>query len=166
MLFKKYWKAIFGFAFWLGPIWDFIKWLLDWRGRIDALAASYHDLGGYHVMIAYILNPPSWLYPPFMIAGLVLIWWNFHRTPRNIHRVEIREHVAIGSSAPSVAVRSAITSGNELDDWEKLYEEYDTAKGKELRLRFIPDTDDQASDALLLTCYGYKIIKNVEFYSR
>jgi hypothetical protein len=54
MLFKKYWKAILGFAFWLGPIWDFIKWLLDWRGRIDALAASYHDLGGYHVMIAYI----------------------------------------------------------------------------------------------------------------
>jgi hypothetical protein len=59
-------------------------------------------------------------------------------------------------------VRSAITSGNELDDWEKLYEEYDTAKGKELRLRFLPDTDDQASDALLLICYGYKIIKNVE----
>jgi hypothetical protein len=65
---SKYWKAILGFAFWLGPIWDFIKWLLDWHGRIDALAASYHDLGGYHVMIAYILNPPSWLYPPFMLS--------------------------------------------------------------------------------------------------
>jgi hypothetical protein len=79
MLFKKYWKSILGVAFWLGPIWDFIKWCLDWRGRVDALAATYHDIGGYHLMIAYLLNPPSWLYPPFMIAGLALIWWNLQR---------------------------------------------------------------------------------------
>ena len=79
MLFKKYWKSILGVAFWLGPIWDFIKWCLDWRGRVEALAATYHDIGGYHVMIAYLLNPPSWLYPPFMIAGLALIWWNLQR---------------------------------------------------------------------------------------
>ncbi len=75
-MFKRYWKAILGIAFWLGPIWDFIKWFLDWRGRVDALAATYHDIGGYHVIIGYLLNPPSWLYPPFMIAGLALIWWN------------------------------------------------------------------------------------------
>jgi len=79
MLFKRYWKSILGVAFCLGPIWDFIKRSLDWRGRIDALAATYHDIGGYHVMIAYLLNPPSWLYLPFMIAGLALIWWNFQR---------------------------------------------------------------------------------------
>ncbi len=79
MWFKKYWKAIFGFAFWLGPIWDFTKWCLDWRGRVDALAATYHDIGGYHVLLAYLLNPPSWLYPPFMVAGLALIWWNVRR---------------------------------------------------------------------------------------
>lgn len=79
MLFKKYWKSILGVAFWLGPIWDFIKWCLDWRGRVDALAATYHDIGGYHNVIAYLLNPPSWLYPPFMIAGLALIWWNLQR---------------------------------------------------------------------------------------
>jgi tRNA_anti-like len=85
MLFKKYWKSILGTALWLWPIWDFIKWLLDWRGRIDALAASYHDIGGYYVMIAYLLNPPSWLYPPFMIGGLALIWWNFHRNRPNVH---------------------------------------------------------------------------------
>jgi hypothetical protein len=104
--FKKYWKSILGVAFWLGPIWDFIKWCLDWRGRIDALAASYHDLGGYHVMIAYLLNPPSWLYPPFMIAGLALIWWNFRRNrkPVHIHHVEIREHMARASVSP-VAVQ-------------------------------------------------------------
>jgi hypothetical protein len=79
MFFKKYWKSILGVAFWLGPIWDFIKWCLDWRGRVDTLAATYHDIGGYHVIIAYLLNPPSWLYLPFMIAGLVLIWWNVQR---------------------------------------------------------------------------------------
>jgi len=49
-----------------------------------------------------------------------------------------------------------VTADDELDSWEKLYEEYDAANGKELRLRFLPDSDDQASDALLLICYGYK----------
>lgn len=157
MVFKKYWKAILGFAFWLWPIWDFIKWLLDWKGRIDALAASYHDIGGYHIMIAYLLNPPSWLYPPFMVAGLALIWWSFHRTP-----VEMREHVAIKTSISPLVVSSVITSVNAIDGWEKLYEEYNTANREEFRLRFLPDTDDRASDALLLICYGYKIIKKKE----
>lgn len=79
MLFKKYWKSILGVAFWLWPIWDFIKWCLDWRGRVDALAATYHDIGGYHVLIAYLLNPPSWLYPLFIFTGLALIWWDLQR---------------------------------------------------------------------------------------
>lgn len=84
MWFKKYWKSFLGVAFWLGPIWDFIKWCLDWRGRIDALASTYHDIGGYHVMIAYLLNPPSWLYPPFMIIGIALVWWNFRPKNKNL----------------------------------------------------------------------------------
>ncbi len=85
MWFKKYWKAILGGAFWLGPIWDFIKWGLDWRGRVDAFAATYHDIGGYHAMIAYLLNPPAWLNLPFMIAGLALIfWWNLQR-PKKVN---------------------------------------------------------------------------------
>src|SRR5207237_10235590 len=45
-----------------------------------------------------------------------------------------------------------VTADDELDSWEKLYEEYDAAYGEELRLRFLPDSDDQASDALLLIC--------------
>jgi hypothetical protein len=52
-----------------------------------------------------------------------------------------------------------IIGGDELD-WEKLYEEQDSAS--ELRLRFLPDTADQASDALLLICYGYKVIRNID----
>jgi hypothetical protein len=114
MWFKKYWKTILGVVFWLGPIWDFIKWCLDWRGRVDALATTYHDIGGYHVVLAYLLDPPSWLYPPFMLAGLALILWNFHRTPRNIHHVEIREHVAIGASGSPAITRSERTGGDEL----------------------------------------------------
>src|SRR5207302_11045464 len=55
-----------------------------------------------------------------------------------------------------------VTADDELDSWEKLYEEYDAANGKELRLRFLPDSDDQASDALLLICYGYKLIRKID----
>jgi hypothetical protein len=46
--------------------------------------------------------------------------------------------------------------------WSQLYDEYDVDTGKELRLRFLPDTNDQVSDALLLICYGYKVIRNVD----
>jgi hypothetical protein len=145
MWFKKYWKSILGVAFWLGPIWDFIKWCLDWRGRVDALAVTYHDIGGYHVVMAYLLNPPSWLYPRFMIIGVALIWWNFRRNrrPVHVHHVEIREHIAIGASVSPVVVHSAIPSGDDLGGWEKLYEEHNTEKGNELRLRFLPDTDER-----------------------
>src|SRR5262249_36247510 len=38
-----------------------------------------------------------------------------------------------------------------LKDWGKLYEQNDEDG---LRLRFLPDTKDQASDALLLICLG------------
>jgi hypothetical protein len=75
----------------------------------------------------------------------------------------------IGASVPIVerSARSPSVTINEewsveLVRWSQLYEEYDVENGKELRLRFLPDTDDQASDALLLICYGYKVIKKID----
>jgi hypothetical protein len=73
----------------------------------------------------------------------------------------------IGASVP-LGARSArstsftMTEECELVSWSKLYEEYDVNNSKELRLRFLPDTNDQASDALLLICFGYKCIRNID----
>jgi len=48
--------------------------------RYDALAATYHEVGGVDAVIGYILDPPPWFYPLAFVAGIILIWWNFHRT--------------------------------------------------------------------------------------
>jgi hypothetical protein len=79
MWFKKYWPAMLGIALQAGSIWKFIKWALDWRGRYDALAATYHETGGASAVIGYILNPPPWFYPVAFGVGFALIWWNFQR---------------------------------------------------------------------------------------
>ena len=50
----------------------------------------------------------------------------------------------------------------ELIRWSQLYEKYDVDGCKAHGLRFLPDTDDQASDALLLICYGYKVIRQID----
>jgi hypothetical protein len=77
--------------------------------------------------------------------------------------VTVGDHPLIEN--PSINIRESHpihSDGDELDGLEKLYEEYDAANGKELRLRFLPDTRDQSSDALLLICLGYKYIRNID----
>jgi hypothetical protein len=66
--------------------------------------------------------------------------------------------VVARSAAPSLRITEELSA--EQIRWSQLYEEYDVDTGKELRLRFLPDTNDQASDALLLICYVYKVIRN------
>jgi hypothetical protein len=90
MWFKKYWPAMLGLALQAESIWKFIKWALDWRGRYDALAATYHEAGGVSAVIGFILDPPPWVYPLAFITGLVLIWWNFWRV-RHSQREAVNE---------------------------------------------------------------------------
>jgi hypothetical protein len=79
MWLKKYWPAVLAVAAQFPALWNFIKWLLDWRGRVDALAATYHEIGGWDAMIGYILDPPPWLYQIAFIASVLLIWLNVRR---------------------------------------------------------------------------------------
>jgi tRNA_anti-like len=79
MWLKKYWPALLAIALQAESLWKFLKWALDWRGRYDALAETYHEIGGASAVIGYILDPPPWFYPLAFLAGLILIWWNFHR---------------------------------------------------------------------------------------
>jgi hypothetical protein len=118
---------------------------------------------------------------PAIIIGLLLIWWDVTRRQKPIlvgdqanFRGIVGDHPLIGNPSDTPIESSVSPVGRvtineewsaELIRWSKLYEEYDIDSGKGLRLRFLPDTDDQASDAILLICYGYKIIKNVESIS-
>jgi len=68
MWLEKYWPTILGVAIQAQSLWNLILWTLDWRGRFDSLVATYHDVGGYGVMIGFILNPP----PGFTRRRLVL----------------------------------------------------------------------------------------------
>src|ERR1700687_2114345 len=78
MWFSKNWPWLLAFLLQGESLWKLLKWALDWRGRYDALAATYHEVGGIGAMIGYILDAPPWFYPTAFVAGLILIWWNFH----------------------------------------------------------------------------------------
>jgi hypothetical protein len=41
----KHWRAIVGILFFLQPAWQFIKWGLDWAGRIDLITSHLRDFG-------------------------------------------------------------------------------------------------------------------------
>lgn len=84
MWIKKYWPAVVGGAVQLPGLWSFLKWLLDWRGRIDALAETYHEIGGWHAMVGYILDPPPWFSPLALVVGLLLIWWSIRRSHKQV----------------------------------------------------------------------------------
>jgi hypothetical protein len=79
MWFSRNWPLVVAFLLQGESLWRLFKWALDWRGRYDALAATYHEVGGMGAVIGYILDPPAWLYPLAFVAGLVLLWWNFRR---------------------------------------------------------------------------------------
>jgi hypothetical protein len=94
MWIRKFWPTVLAVVLQIVGAWNFIKWILDWGGRIDVLASTYHDIGGLDAMIGYLLNPPPWLWPIALIVGLVLIWWDVrrHKTapfPASISPIEI-----------------------------------------------------------------------------
>src|ERR1700720_3094399 len=78
MVLKKYWQVALAALLFAEPLWKFAKWILDWRGRIDVVAETYHEIGGVHGLIGYILDPPPWIDPIAIIVGLILIWYSTH----------------------------------------------------------------------------------------
>jgi len=96
MGFKKHWPWLLAVLLWSAPIWKFLIWLLDWRGRIDALAETYHE-GGATAIVGYILDPPPWSTPFAICAGLILIAWDLRRNQNkqntarfNAQQVEVK----------------------------------------------------------------------------
>jgi len=68
----------------------------------------------------------------------------------------------LSETASEIEARVRRTALGSLLGWDKLYEEYEAEPGKtELRLRFLPDTDEQILDTALLICFGYKVIRDL-----
>jgi hypothetical protein len=105
MWLKKYWPALVGLALQAGSLWKFLKWALDWRGRYDALAGTYHEVGGMGTVIGYILDPPPWFYPVAFVAGVILIWWNFRR---NREQANAEISPPRGRVAPGVTIEAPL----------------------------------------------------------
>jgi len=51
---------------------------------------------------------------------------------------------------------------NEIENLEKIYHLDDSNGKSEIRLRFLPDTDDHESDALLVICLVYKHVRGMQ----
>jgi hypothetical protein len=123
MWLKKYWPTLLAAALQAESLWKFLKWALDWRGRYDALAATYHEIGGVGAVIGYIVDPPPWFYPLAFVVGFILIWWNFRRsreqanaeispsrdmatasdtTPRGAKLITLGQFIIIGSAIVAI----------------------------------------------------------------
>ena len=74
--------SIAGVLFNLPSLFQFIKWVLDWRGRYDA--ASSLSESGRGPMTEFLSYIPPWFYPVALIGGIVLIWWDSKRPKREI----------------------------------------------------------------------------------
>jgi hypothetical protein len=112
MWFKKYWPTLLGLALQAESLWKAFKWALDWRGRYDALAGTYHEVGGAGVVIGYILDPPPWFYPLAFLAGLILIWWNFRRNREQANTQILAHHYVTAASDRTPRGEKLITLGH------------------------------------------------------
>jgi hypothetical protein len=70
--------SLAGVLFNLPSLFQFIKWILDWKGRYDAAES------GRGPMTEILSHIPPWFYPVALIAGIVLIWWDSKRAKREI----------------------------------------------------------------------------------
>jgi hypothetical protein len=74
----KHWRAILGALALIQPAWTFIKWSLDWLGRIDLITSHLHDFG-MQAVLDFIENPRPAFFFPSIVIGLLLIWWDVKR---------------------------------------------------------------------------------------
>jgi hypothetical protein len=74
--------SIAGVLFNLPIVLQFIKWLLDWKGRYDA--ASSLSEAGREPMTEFLSYIPLWFYPVAVAGGIGLVWWDSKRSKREI----------------------------------------------------------------------------------
>ena len=60
----------------LGWLWQNIKWLLDWGGRIDFIQSHF---GSIEFIGRFFFSPPGWIPIAATIIGLGMIWWDIKR---------------------------------------------------------------------------------------
>jgi hypothetical protein len=87
------WRIGAGILLFIQPAWGFIKWVLDWAGRVDIITSHLHDFGVQPVL-DFLQNPPPWSFLPSVIAGLLLIWWDAKR--KNIAALDPNQRLLIG----------------------------------------------------------------------
>jgi hypothetical protein len=101
----KHWRAIIGLLFFVKPVWDGIKWILDWFGRFDLIASHLHDFG-MQAVLDFISNPPPWTVWPTIGLGCLLIWWDVKR--KEVAELEPNRKILIAFYIGCAAVAVAI----------------------------------------------------------
>lgn len=88
---KRYWRSALGIIFLIPPAWHALHSLIMWGGDIDFVISRSADPGWVGNLIDFLLNPPGVITLPFIVIGLLLIYWDNRRAS---HSNEPKEKAA------------------------------------------------------------------------
>jgi hypothetical protein len=136
-------------------------------------------------LIKWVFDPPAWVTIPALIAGVALIFWDFRRQARRAQEYNRHNSFTLDATAtvtdpapmpiPSTDLASLpgmseavsrvqnevarsvarMPHSQEPPNLDKLFDQDERGF---IQLRFMPDTERENEDALLLIVYGYKVL--------
>ncbi|WP_147274920.1 hypothetical protein [Ferruginivarius sediminum] len=101
---RRHWRLVGVIFFFLSPIWQFVRWLLQVGGDIDFVIEHINSPGWVATAISWVLNPPAWLNLPLILCGLALIYWEMR------HHRHVQSTTQVIPSVETVAFGSVLTA--------------------------------------------------------
>jgi hypothetical protein len=97
---------------WMLPVWQGIKWLLEWAEHIDFARQHIADIKYVGQMLAFLANPPPWLGIALIPPASLAIWWGLRGgTSRRDVKTETPA-VSLEQATSVITAPAAVPSSN------------------------------------------------------
>jgi hypothetical protein len=82
MSLRKHWLSVVGALSLAESAWRGTRWLLDLAGTGEFVVGHVREPGWIGSMVAFVLNPPPWIFFPCFVVGALLIWHDLRRSQK------------------------------------------------------------------------------------
>jgi hypothetical protein len=108
----RYWRGLSVAAFLSLPnIWQGIKWVWDWFGRLDLFTNHLSNFRGIAPVTDFLTNPPPWTIFPSIVLGVLVILWDVRRQDREGYAsqtLDLNQKLLVGFHSFCAAIAIAI----------------------------------------------------------